>query len=110
MAYLGGKSKNSQHIINILNNSYFDGMDYFEPFLGYAHILRRVENKKTYSASDANELLITLLQGIKLNKKFHSFLKKNITNLGAKKEKIHLNERLPALLILIMEKFGEDIL
>ena len=64
MAYLGGKSKNAQHIIDVLNDPLFDGMDYIEPFLGYGHILRRVKNKNSYSAYDGNPLLITLLKSI----------------------------------------------
>jgi DNA adenine methylase len=69
MSYLGGKAKCSQFIIDILNNEMFDNMNYIEPFIGYAHILRRVENKKSYIASDNNRLLIELLKGIQNNKK-----------------------------------------
>lgn len=69
MAYLGGKAKNSEHILDILNDPQFDGMDYLEPFVGYCHILRRVENKKSYTASDNNPLLMSLLNGVKQNKK-----------------------------------------
>lgn len=64
MAYLGGKGKGAEHIIKALNNSSFDDMDYVEPFCGYCHILRRVENKKSYTASDNNEILIELLKYI----------------------------------------------
>ena len=64
MAYVGGKSKNANHIINLLNNKKYDGMNYIEPFVGYAHILRRVINKKSYTASDANGLVYSLLKGI----------------------------------------------
>ncbi len=68
MAYVGGKSKGAEHILNILNNKKYNNMPYLEPFVGYAHILRRVENKKTYIACDANPLVISLLQGVQ-NKK-----------------------------------------
>ena len=64
MAYLGGKAKGSDHIIKVLNDPQFDGCDYVEPFVGYGHILRRVENKRTYKASDNNPLLITLLKAV----------------------------------------------
>lgn len=64
MAYLGGKSKGSDHIIKILNNSVFDGYDYIEPFCGYCHILRRIKKKKSYIACDSNELLVVLLNNI----------------------------------------------
>jgi DNA adenine methylase len=67
MAYLGGKSKGFQHIISILNNPVFDNLDYLEPFVGYAHILKKVINKKSYCASDDNVLLITLLKYIQKN-------------------------------------------
>ena len=64
MAYLGGKSLNGKFIVDILNQSKYDNMDYIEPFIGMGHILRRVENKKSYTASDNNELLIELLNGV----------------------------------------------
>jgi site-specific DNA-adenine methylase len=60
MAYVGGKSKGAEHIIDILNQRKYNGMHYMEPFVGYGHILRRVKNKKSYTASDSNELLISL--------------------------------------------------
>ena len=62
MAYLGGKAKNSDHILSILNSPHFDNLDYLEPFVGYGHILRRVNNKKSYTVSDNNPLLINLLK------------------------------------------------
>tara|TARA_Y100000389_G_scaffold75597_1_gene72260 strand:+ start:1215 stop:1916 length:702 start_codon:yes stop_codon:yes gene_type:complete len=72
MAYVGGKSKNADHIIEILNNKKYDNMNYLEPFVGYCHILRRVTNKKSYNASDANPLLITLLNGIQDGTKYNN--------------------------------------
>ena len=69
MAYVGGKSKGAQHIVDVLNNKKYDNMNYIEPFIGYAHILRRVKNKKSFIASDANPLVISLLHGIQNNKK-----------------------------------------
>lgn len=71
MAYLGGKSKSAEHIISVLNSPQFDGMDYIEPFCGYCHILRRVVNKSSYTASDNNELLITLLKHNQQKKNDH---------------------------------------
>jgi DNA adenine methylase len=67
MAYLGGKSKGADHILRVLNHEMFNNYDYLEPTLGYAHILRRVINKKSYMASDVNPLLITLLKAIQSN-------------------------------------------
>jgi len=72
MAYVGGKSKGAQHIVDVLNNKKYDNMNYIEPFIGYAHILRRVKNKKSFIASDANPLVISLLHGIQNNKKYNS--------------------------------------
>ena len=63
-SYLGGKAKCAQHIIDALNHPMFNGLHYVEPFVGYAHILRRVENKASYRASDANPLLIVLLLAV----------------------------------------------
>ena len=68
MAYLGGKSKSAEHILDILNNPVFDSYDYIEPFCGYCHILRRVVNKKSYTISDNNKLLITLLKHVQKTK------------------------------------------
>lgn len=64
MAYLGGKAKGADHIFHVLNNPVFDGFRYIEPFCGYLHIARRVERKKTYTVSDNNRYLITLLKHI----------------------------------------------
>mgnify|MGYP001193975598 CR=1 FL=1 len=70
MSYIGGKARGSDHILMLLNHPAFDNMDYLEPFVGYAHILRRVENKKSYNASDCNRLLVEMLKGIQQGKKF----------------------------------------
>lgn len=67
MSYLGGKSRRAQHIVDLLNRSEFDGLQYLEPFVGYAHILRRVSNKSDYFASDSNRLLIHLLHAVQNN-------------------------------------------
>ena len=70
MAYLGGKATGSDHILKILNDPKYDGMPYIEPFIGYAHILRRVVNKKSYTAYDNNKLLIVLLKYIQKSGNF----------------------------------------
>jgi DNA adenine methylase len=62
MAYLGGKAKCAEHILNVLNDPQHNNKDYIEPFVGYCHILRRVLNKKSYTASDNNKYLIALLK------------------------------------------------
>lgn len=64
MAYLGGKARNAKHILDVLNSSDFDGMDFLEPFLGYGHILRRVVRKESYTASDSNPLLMLLMKAV----------------------------------------------
>ena len=64
MSYVGGKSKNSQFIIDILNNPFFDNKVYLEPFVGYGHITKRIQNKKKYYLGDNNEDLIILLKYI----------------------------------------------
>ena len=68
MSYVGGKANSAQHILQVLNHPVFNGMDYVEPFVGYAHILRRVENKRSYAASDANPLLMALLRAVQRGK------------------------------------------
>ena len=62
---MGGKAIGCKFIIDILNDPKYDGMDYLEPFVGYCNILRRVKNKKSYTASDYNPLLITLWNGVR---------------------------------------------
>jgi DNA adenine methylase len=71
MAYLGGKATSAQHILKILNHPVFNNMIYIEPFCGYCHILRRVENKRKYIASDSNDLLVTLLKHVQKTKEEH---------------------------------------
>lgn len=87
MSYMGGKAKCAEHILRVLNDPLFDEMDYVEPFIGYAHILRRVINKRSYKASDANELLITLLRAVQngqtiphISKHEYACLKKQKSN------------------------------
>jgi DNA adenine methylase len=76
MAYLGGKAKSADHILAVLNNPVFDNYNYIEPFCGYCHILRRVKNKKTYTISDNNRLLIVLLKHIQKTKNKHPTITK----------------------------------
>lgn len=64
MAYLGGKSKGASHILKVLNHPIFHGFAFVEPFVGMAHILRRVVHKSSYTASDGSLLLIELLLNI----------------------------------------------
>lgn len=70
MGYQGGKRRGSDFILETLNDEMFDGWDYLEPFLGYAHILRRVVNKRSYTAADGNPLVAELMKGIKAKKAF----------------------------------------
>lgn len=81
MAYLGSKGKMSQHIIDTLNNPAFDGLDYIEPFVGYCHILRRIENKKSYTASDNNVNLINLLEHVRSGKRYPNITKEQYQKL-----------------------------
>ena len=69
MSYVGGKNNGAEHILQVLNHEAFDGMHYIEPFVGYAHILRRVVNKRTYAAGDDNCLLVMLLRAVQAGKK-----------------------------------------
>ncbi|MDC0525702.1 DNA adenine methylase [bacterium] len=64
MSYVGGKARGASHILAVLNDKRFDGYDYLEPFVGYAHVLHRVRNKRSYIASDANPLVVALLRGV----------------------------------------------
>ena len=81
MAYIGGKARGSDHITSLLNHRLFNGMDYLEPFVGYAHILRRVERKNSYRASDCNELLVTLLKGVQNGERFPNISKREYDSL-----------------------------
>ena len=64
MSYVGGKARGAEHILAVLNHPAFDGYDYLEPMVGYGHILHRVRNKRSYAASDANPLVVSLLRGV----------------------------------------------
>jgi DNA adenine methylase len=64
-AYPGGKARGAEHILSVLNNPMWDGYKYIEPMCGMCHILRRVVNKSSYSATDNNKLLIHLLRSVK---------------------------------------------
>ena len=64
MSYIGGKARGSKHILAVLNDPRLDGYDYLEPFVGMGHVLRRVANKRSYTASDANPLVMRLLTAI----------------------------------------------
>ena len=64
MSYLGGKARHADFILDVLNDPHFDGRDYVEPMIGMAHILHRVRNKRSYAASDAHPLLVTLLRAV----------------------------------------------
>ena len=79
MAYVGGKSKCYSHIIDILNEPKYNNKVYLEPFVGMAHILKRVVNKKEYIASDINENLYYLLRGIQSKKQFIPISKSRYT-------------------------------
>jgi len=68
-AYHGSKAKGADHILEVLNDKLFDGMHYVEAMCGYCHILRRVENKRSYKAADCNPLLITLLKALQNKRK-----------------------------------------
>ena len=46
MSYIGGKARGAAHILAVLNDPRYDGLDYLEPFVGMAHVLRRVERKR----------------------------------------------------------------
>jgi DNA adenine methylase len=75
MAYVGGKSKCYSHIIDILNKPIYNDKTYLEPFVGMGHILKRVQNKKRYLASDINENLYYLLKGIQNKEKINCISK-----------------------------------
>jgi DNA adenine methylase len=64
MSYIGGKARGSSHILTVLNDKRFEGYDYLEPFVGMGHVLRRVVNKRSCSASDANPLVMRLLTAV----------------------------------------------
>jgi DNA adenine methylase len=97
MAYVGGKATKYEHIINVLNNKKYDGYNYIEPFVGYCHILKRVINKKSYTACDNNPLVISLLTHIqtkktypKISKEQYYKLKKQYYDGSLPKDKLYL--------------------
>lgn len=62
--YPGNKKIGSEPILEILNNHKFDGYKYLEPFVGMGHILRRVEKKSCYIASDLNPYAYHILKAL----------------------------------------------
>jgi len=70
MGYTGNKKYHSEPIIDFLNQCCFDDMAYIEPFVGMAHILRRIVNKKSYHASDLSPYISVLLCVLQ---KYHRF-------------------------------------
>ena len=87
MAYLGGKSTCFKHIIEKLNHEDYNGAVYLEPFMGYAHILKRIENKKQIYAGDSNKLITILFNGLKRNKLYPKISKKKYNDLKNEKKK-----------------------
>ena len=69
MTYPGGKAR-AKHVLEVLNDPVFDKMNYLEPFVGLGHVLYRVENKKSYTASDNAENVIVLLSDLQKYKRF----------------------------------------
>ena len=96
MSYVGGKSKGAEHILAILNDPAFDGKDYCEPFVGYAHILRRVEKKSSCRASDVNGLLIMLLKAVQEGTELPTVTRERYAQLKAAKDDISLERAVAA--------------
>lgn len=69
MTYPGGKAM-AKHVLEMLNDPVFDNMDYVEPFVGLGNVLYRIENKKSYTASDNAENVIDLLSDLQKYKRF----------------------------------------
>lgn len=88
MAYVGGKSTGFKHIIAVLNDPKYDGMDYYEPFCGYCHITRRVARKKSININDYNGLLVCLLEGIKQGKSYPEISRERYYELKIQQEVI----------------------
>ena len=55
LSYIGGKARGASHILAVLNDPRFDDMDYLEPFVGMAHILRPRESRES-AAIDEDDL------------------------------------------------------
>jgi site-specific DNA-adenine methylase len=83
MGYIGGKARGLAHILAVLNDEHFDGYDYLEPFVGMAHVLRRVVNKRTYTASDANARVMRLLTAIHVGEALPSITRERYAQLRA---------------------------
>lgn len=79
MGYLGGKKRHT-YLFDFLNHPKFDGMDYIEPFLGFANVLYRIKNKNSYTASDCKDYLINFMNYIKINDIPDNFITKDHFN------------------------------
>jgi DNA adenine methylase len=76
MAYVGGKSRAARYIIPLLNNDAFNNAKFYEPFLGYAHILSQVVKKESYNATDVNENLLAIHRFVQSGRTDFPFISK----------------------------------
>lgn len=90
MSYIGGKARGSSHILAVLNDKRFEGYDFLEPFVGMGHVLRRVVNKRSYSASDANPLVMRLLTAVQSGEMMPSITRERYTQLRAATDEVSL--------------------
>ena len=79
MVWVGGKGRGADRICRLLNDPQFDGMPYLEPFTGMCHVLMRVENKSSYSASDSCRLLVILLRAVQAGREIPRITRERYT-------------------------------
>lgn len=64
VAYAGSKASQCEFVTQCLNLAAWDGMPYYEPFLGSGSMMYRIQNKASYAGSDKEPLMICLLQSV----------------------------------------------
>lgn len=75
MSYIGGKAR-AKWLYPFLNHEHFNNLDYIEPFVGKANVLMNIKNKRSYTASDNEPMIINLLQNIQANNLSYPFIEK----------------------------------
>lgn len=69
MAYPGSK-QTATHVLEILNDTKYDNMDYLEPFVGLGHVLYRIKNKKSIVATDISTNVVDILTTLQTRKSY----------------------------------------
>lgn len=77
-------------ILAMFNDPRFDSMAYLEPFVGMGRVLQRVANKRSYTTSDANPLVVRLLTAIQAGEALPQISRERYAQLWAATDEVSL--------------------